>query len=394
MPPEVALVEVMEGVDVSKVSLILNTFRLTNNPLLIKGNKIILGDIPFSVYGNPFKDINSSSFEKYKENEIQKFKKEIEKDYDVLIITNPYVLKENLKDKDIISDHPIGIYEEKLLGEINKLASLEIIKDTNYLFLSDLTKELKHRAGFSHFRNKYEKYLNDIKPVDTNNPNLLQFKKYLKEGHGHEYFETRNALFGKNFSTRLSHLLNLGLIHPSEVITLINEVEQKQGSNKSTYWIKFELLWREYFYALYDEEFFFTSMGFDGGENAIIPIKSKMYLENMNKNPLIRAMNKELQNTGFLSNRSRQIYASYLVNCTDLDWRYGAWWFQLHLHDYDLFSNWGNWLYLSGYGTDSKGPRFFNIIKQMKNYDPDLSYLKHWNEYKDSSWIEIDNSNV
>jgi hypothetical protein len=60
---------------VPKLSLIFNTFRTTHNPLLIKGHKIILADIPFSFYGNPFKDINSSSFEKYKQNEIIKLKK-------------------------------------------------------------------------------------------------------------------------------------------------------------------------------------------------------------------------------------------------------------------------------------------------------------------------------
>ena len=376
---------------VPKLSLIFNTFRATNNPLLIKGNKIILADIPFSFFGNPFKDITSSAFEKYKENQISKLKKELETEYDVIIIRNPYVLKENLKDQSIISDYPKGIYEKKLLKQIQKKSNIEFIKDTNYLFQEI---ELKTRASFSHFRKKFEHQLSELKPVNTNNQNLDSFKKYLNEDHAKFYYDTRNALLGKNFSTRLSHLLNLGLIHPQEVITLVNQYEKEKIKNKSTNWIKFELLWREYFYALYNQEYFFKSLGFDGGENKLAPIKTKQYLNKMNKNPLIRAMNKELQNTGFLSNRSRQIYASYLVNCTELDWRYGAWWFQLHLHDYDLFSNWGNWLYLSGYGTDSRGPRFFNIVKQMKSYDPELTYLKYWNEYQDSSWKDIDNSTV
>jgi hypothetical protein len=81
----------------------------------------------------------------------------------------PYVLKENLKNQTILSDYPKGIYEKKLLNEIEKISNITFIKDTNYLFQGI---ELKTRASFSHFRKKFEHKLSEIQSIETQNPNL------------------------------------------------------------------------------------------------------------------------------------------------------------------------------------------------------------------------------
>ena len=67
--------------------------------------------------------------------------------------------------------------------------------------------------------------------------------------------------------------------------------------------------------------------------------------------------------------------ASYLVNQLGLDWRFGAAWFEEQLVDYDPASNWGNWQYLAGVGTDPWGRREFNIEKQRQMYDPDGEFV-------------------
>jgi hypothetical protein len=61
---------------------------------------------------------------------------------------------------------------------------------------------------------------------------------------------------------------------------------------------------------------------------------------------------RELAATGFMSNRLRQLVASYLINDLGGDWRAGAAWFEAQLIDYDVYSNQGNWLYIAGRGTD------------------------------------------
>jgi deoxyribodipyrimidine photo-lyase len=87
---------------------------------------------------------------------------------------------------------------------------------------------------------------------------------------------------------------------------------------------------------------------------------------------------RELAGTGFLSNRLRQNVASYLIHDLRCDWRAGAAWFESRLIDFDVFSNQGNWLYLSGRGTDPRGSRRFNPDKQALDYDPLGVYRQLW----------------
>lgn len=52
--------------------------------------------------------------------------------------------------------------------------------------------------------------------------------------------------------------------------------------------------------------------------------------------------------TGWMSNRGRQNVASYLALDLSEDWRQGADWFESALVDYDVCSNWGNWVAAAG----------------------------------------------
>ena len=87
---------------------------------------------------------------------------------------------------------------------------------------------------------------------------------------------------------------------------------------------------------------------------------------------------KELLCTGFMSNRGRQIVASYLVNDLGLDWRFGAEYFEQQLLDHDPAVNYGNWAYIAGVGADARQNRYFSIPKQSKLYDPHGIYVKTW----------------
>ena len=67
---------------------------------------------------------------------------------------------------------------------------------------------------------------------------------------------------------------------------------------------------------------------------------------------------------GYMSNRGRQNVASYMVLDLGLDWRQGADWFESKLLDYDVASNWGNWV--SAAGLTGGRLNHFNITKQSK----------------------------
>jgi deoxyribodipyrimidine photo-lyase len=83
-----------------------------------------------------------------------------------------------------------------------------------------------------------------------------------------------------------------------------------------------------------------------------------------------------------MSNRGRQIVASCFVNELQLDWRYGAAYFETQLIDYDPAINWGNWQYLAGVGADPRsndnGGRHFDLIKQQQRFDPKGEYIQQW----------------
>jgi len=86
---------------------------------------------------------------------------------------------------------------------------------------------------------------------------------------------------------------------------------------------------------------------------------------------------RELNQTGFMSNRGRQNVASYLIHDLKINWLHGAKYFEKMLIDYDPDINYGNWLYLSGNGTDPRS-RKFNIEKQAQDYDPDKNFRNLW----------------
>jgi len=104
----------------------------------------------------------------------------------------------------------------------------------------------------------------------------------------------------------------------------------------------------------------------------------EQWKDGVTKNDFVNAFMIQLKQTGWMSNRGRQIVASYFVNQLGLDWRYGAAWFEEQLIDYDPANNWGNWQYLAGVGVDPRGRRAFNIEKQRQMYDPDNVFINQY----------------
>ncbi len=87
---------------------------------------------------------------------------------------------------------------------------------------------------------------------------------------------------------------------------------------------------------------------------------------------------RELNQSGFMSNRGRQIVASFLVKDLKVNWIMGAEYFETLLIDYDVTSNYGNWAYIAGVGQDPRENRYFNIFSQATKYDSQALYMKHW----------------
>ena len=93
--------------------------------------------------------------------------------------------------------------------------------------------------------------------------------------------------------------------------------------------------------------------------------------------PFVNANMRELNETGWMSNRGRQNVASFLCKNMGVNWLLGAQYFAQHLIDYDVESNYGNWAYLAGVGVDPRD-RQFNIGRQAHIYDPHGAYQRRW----------------
>ena len=196
------------------------------------------------------------------------------------------------------------------------------------------------------------------------------------------YKQTRNGMMGADYSSKFSPWLALGCLSPRTVYAEVQRYETERIANDSTYWLIFELLWRDYFrfIGLKHGSKIFQPAGLQG-----IPLPWKQdwprfeqWQTGMTGFPLVDANMRELAATGFMSNRGRQNVASFLTKNLGIDWRLGAEWFESCLIDYDVCSNYGNWNYTAGVGNDARGFRFFNILKQSKDYDPAGEYVKHW----------------
>lgn len=237
--------------------------------------------------------------------------------------------------------------------------------------------------SFTAFRKKVEKELPTFfkidPPVLNNVKNKIQL--YYENNYPSTYFQTRNQLCGENnFSTNFSIHLCIGAVDVKHLYNMTKQYENKVIKNKSTYWIVFELLWREYFYWHYQEykESYFSLNGIKGEKQFSSETVSIDEIRTMTDEPFIIAALNQLEQTGYHSNRVRQIFASYLINNLNIPWILGAKLYEKHLIDYDVFSNYGNWMYLSGMGCDPRGKRLFNISKQLKTYDPKNEYLKKY----------------
>ncbi|ASU32528.1 DASH family cryptochrome [Mucilaginibacter xinganensis] len=197
------------------------------------------------------------------------------------------------------------------------------------------------------------------------------------------YKNTRNGMVGERYSSKFSAWLALGCISPKEIYQEVKSYEALYGANDSTYWLIFELLWRDYFGFCMEKnaQHYFLRSGNQqskAADPALFNTALNNWITGKTGVPFIDANMTELNLTGFMSNRGRQNVASYLCNDLHLDWRYGAAYFEQQLIDYDVCNNWGNWAYLAGVGNDPRTNRYFNIAKQAATYDSNGTFQQLW----------------
>jgi len=225
-----------------------------------------------------------------------------------------------------------------------------------------------HRTAFP-FKGGEQQALNRIEDYFWQTKKLTVYKK------------TRNGLTGKNYSSKLSAWLANGSISARTIYWKIKAFEQEETKNESTYWLFFELMWRDFFKYIslkYGDQIFkiggILEKDYDWKTNKAA---KKEWINGQTKYDFVNANMKEIAATGWMSNRGRQNVTSYWAKELQQDWRIGAAYFESMLIDYDVHSNYGNWMYNSGVGNDPRD-RKFNIKSQAERYDGDGKFRRLW----------------
>ena len=248
--------------------------------------------------------------------------------------------------------------------EIPKI-SLPTLKDLGLAAKKiDLRAVLQFKGGETEANNRLKYYFFETKKIS-------------------QYKETRNGMIGGDYSSKFSPWLALGSISPRIIYYEIKKYELQFGANNSTYWLVFELLWRDFFRFMFKkhQKKMFQVSGITSGKEVPKTVSEKLlnnWINGASGVDFIDTNMIELKLTGFMSNRGRQNVASYLCNDLKLDWRSGAAYFEQELIDYDACSNWGNWAYLAGVGNDPRENRYFNIEKQALVYDKNKVFRNLW----------------
>ncbi|TXC76194.1 DASH family cryptochrome [Luteibaculum oceani] len=316
--------------------------------------------------------------------------------------------------RELVCSSEPAIWERNELQEVGQTLTIHQRRDGNLIDQLPFSMDMFPK-GFSGFRKKVERHLNIRPTLSTplsfpgNNqklksdpfPDTMGRAKYgalsLPGGeiaaqmrlhyylHASKkvssYKQTRNGMLGEDYSSKLSPFLAFGNISPVRIYHELKKYEEENQANESTYWLFFELVWREYFRycaELYGSKMF-VSQGVSGVE--LNPKWNKKLFQKWCKgetgNDFVDANMIELNQTGFMSNRGRQNVASFLIHELGQPWDAGAAYFEKQLIDYDPSANWGNWQYIAGVFSDGK-KKIFDIEWQAAHYDPDGKYRSYW----------------
>ena len=188
------------------------------------------------------------------------------------------------------------------------------------------------------------------------------------------YRWTRNRSLGADYSSKLSAYLCLGCLSARHLWREVKRYEREVKKNASTYWLIRELIWRDFYQVLalkYPRRMFWPG-GIRG--KRIAWRRDAEAFERWRAGttgiPFLDAHMRELDETGFMSNRGRVNASSWLTRDQGVLWTWGAAWFESRLIDYDVASNWMNWNF------QATILRPTNPIWQGKKYDADGAYVR------------------
>lgn len=199
-----------------------------------------------------------------------------------------------------------------------------------------------------------------------------------------DYQEQRNFP-GHPGTSGISAALKFGAIGVRTVWAATEAVYQNCRSDEARDSVRVwrqELAWREFyqhvmywFPELADGPYRKPFKDFPWENN---PDHFQAWCEGRTGYPIVDAAMRQMNESGWMHNRSRMIVASFLTKDLLIEPRLGEKYFMQRLIDGDLSANNGGWQWSASSGMDPKPIRIFNPASQSQKFDPDAEYIRHW----------------
>lgn len=205
-----------------------------------------------------------------------------------------------------------------------------------------------------------------FEPVNADFPSKTVRQELIKN-----YAKTRD-IPGINGTSRLSVHFRFGTISIREKAAKAMQLSEKYFN---------ELIWREFYMSILWHFPKVVGNSFRSEYDEIEWVNNEEHFAKWCAGktgyPMVDAGMRELNETGYMHNRTRMVVASFLTKHLLIDWRWGEAYFAKKLLDFELASNNGGWQWAAGSGVDA-APYFrvFNPELQLKKFDPDLKYVK------------------
>jgi deoxyribodipyrimidine photo-lyase len=323
-----------------------------------------------------------------------------------------YSINRSNKMKKIVEDNECNYIEceDYLLHPMNSImnGSNEFYSVFTPFYKKAITMKVDECLSNKH-KNYISKKYELIKTIDIDNiyksckleTNDITFLGNRKEGlkkielikNHKNYSDDRNKLFKE--TTKLSPYIKYGIVSIREVYHRIKELFGKKHD------LIRQIYWREFYYNIsFNRPDIFDGNSFRPKYDKIVwqnnPKFFKLWKEGNTGYPIVDAGMRELNETGYMHNRTRLIVSNFLVKQLFIDWRKGEKYFATKLIDYDPSVNNGNWQFSSGSGADAQPYfRMINPFTQGEKHDPDCIYIKKWiKELKDVPNEDIHNWNI
>jgi len=246
-----------------------------------------------------------------------------------------------------------------------------------------------HTTSYNHIPIPLYKPIRNSKYPITLDPGeeaaLKYVSSYFQSEQFKSYIETRELLDSDGHSSQLSAWMAVGALSPRTILVQLEKCDMSDAQTSlSAEKFKDQLIWRDYYrwlFLRYKNKIFRET-----GLRTITPPQYNdhealnSWITGTTSEPLINALMHQLNETGWMSNRGRMLAAYYLSKKLQVNWLWGARYFESQLIDYDVCNNYGNWAYQSGTGTDSRINRSYNLAKQAAKFDANGELVKQYNK--------------